>query len=102
MSSETKPLPELHQTVLNEQTLNALFRDLEACADVFAVIPKMSAGHITPTNITLTEGEALLTEGKLRGLQIRYHYDSAEWWDTLICMNGEVRITRIEQNFQSS
>ena len=99
MSSETKPLPELHQSTLDSETVSTLFRDLEACAEIFAVIPKVAPGHITPSNITLQEGEALLNAGDLRGLQIRYRFNDAEWWDTLICVNNEIRITRIQQDF---
>lgn len=94
-----KPLPELHQTVLTPETLRALFDDLEACTEVLAVMPKAGPGYVTPEDIGLKQGEALLTEGKLRGLQIRYRYQNEEWWDTLINRDGNTSITRIQQNF---
>lgn len=94
-----KPLPELHQADLDADTLEAYFRDLQACAEVFGVVPKMGPGYVAPNEIDLMEGKALLASGQLRGLQIRYHYQSAEWWDTLIVRDGAVRMTRIEQDF---
>lgn len=92
-------LPELHQTILDPKTVCALFADLEACTEVLAVLPKAGPGYTTPEDIGLHEGQALLAEGALRGLQIRYRYQSEEWWDTLILRDGQVHITRIQQNF---
>jgi len=94
-----KPLPELHQTVLTTETQAALFADLEACTEILAVMPKAGPGYVTPEEIGLKEGEALLNEGALRGLQIRYRYQNEEWWDTLINRNDQIHITRIQQNF---
>lgn len=103
MSDPKQPeLPELHQSELDPDTLEALFADLEACAEIHAVIPKAGPGHVTPASITLAEGRALLTAGQLRGLQIRYRYQGSEWWDTLIAVGGAVRITRIEQTYGES
>lgn len=96
----TEPtLPELHQTILTPETVRDLFADLKACTEVFAVMPKAGPGYVTPEDIGLTEGEALLVEGALRGLQIRYRYQNEEWWDTLINRDGQIHITRIQQNF---
>ena len=97
--TEPKPLPELHQTVLTPDTLRALFADLEACTEILAVMPKAGPGYVTPEDIGLAEGQALLSEGKLRGLQIRYRYQNEEWWDTLINRDGNIAITRIQQDF---
>jgi len=94
-----KPLPELHQTVMTTETISALFADLEACTEVLGVMPKAGPGYVTPKDIGLKEGQALLTQGSLRGLQIRYLYQNEEWWDTLINRDGQISITRIQQNF---
>jgi hypothetical protein len=98
MTTELK-LPELHQTVLTPETVRALFADLEACTEVLAVMPKAGPGYVTPEDIGLKEGEALLAKGALRGLQIRYRYQNEEWWDTLIHRDGQIHITRIQQDF---
>lgn len=99
MSTQPKALPELLQTALDAKTLDALFDDLEACTEILAALPKTGTGYTTPQLINLREGQRLLAEGKLRGLQIRYRYQGEEWWDTLIQRHGQVQITRIQQNF---
>lgn len=99
MSTDAKPLPELHQTVLDSDTLSALIADLKACATILAVMPKAGPGYVAPKNIELEEGAKLLERGELRGLQIRYEYQNEEWWDTLINRDGNIHITRIQQNY---
>ncbi|MBD5780849.1 hypothetical protein IEN85_15225 [Pelagicoccus sp. NFK12] len=96
---ETPKLPDLQQADLDEETLDRYFLDLQECAEVFAVIPKKGPGYVAPTAVELREGKSLLRSGQARGLQIRYGYQGAEWWDTLIVREGGVRMTRIEQNF---
>lgn len=98
--SATKPLPELHQSILDASMLDALFSDLEACANIIAVIPKFAMGYISQEVLTLEEGQSLFREGKLRGLQVRYQYQGDEWWDTLIAIPNGARITRIKQEFK--
>ena len=97
--TDTKPLPELHQSTLDTATLEALFADLEACTEILAVLPKAGPGHTQPENITLAEGKARLLAGQLCGLQIRYRYQGEEWWDTLIHRGDTIQITRIQQNY---
>ncbi len=92
-------LPELQQATLDDETLDAYFRDLQECAEIYAVIPKLNSGYVAPTAIELWDGKSLLSSGQVCGLQIRYRYQGAEWWDTLMVRDGVVRMTRIEQNF---
>jgi hypothetical protein len=99
MSTEAKPLPELHQSVFDEATLEVYIADLNACTEILVVMPKAGPGYVAPKSIQLEEGAQLLLAGKLRGLQIRYRYQNEEWWDTLINREGQIHITRIQQNF---
>lgn len=96
------PLPELHQTVLTADQLNALFSDLQACTEILLVMPKAAPGYVGVKEVSLEEGKQLLVNGDLRGLQIRYRYQNEEWWDTLIHRDGQIHITRIQQNFQNA
>lgn len=96
---EPGKLPELHEADLDAETIEAYFRDLQACAEVFAVIPKMGPGYISPSIVELGNGYELLRSGQVLGLQIRYNFEGAEWWDTLMVREGTVRMVRIEQNF---
>lgn len=100
--TNSNPLPELHQTVLTPDQLNALFNDLESCAEILFVMPKTAPGYVGIKEVSLQEGQQLLVNGSLRGLQIRYKYQGEEWWDTLINRDGQIHITRIQQNFQNA
>lgn len=99
-SNNEASLPELHQTILDDTTLSALFSDLETFTEVLSVIAKAGPGYVTPKNISLQEGHELITQDKVRGLQIRYQYAGDEWWDTLIKTPDGIRITRIKPDFQ--
>lgn len=97
-SPETLRLPPLQQTVLDPATLEALFRDLQACTQVVAVQPKlpgpprMSAG-LPP--LSLETARAGLADGSLAGAQIRYRYENGTWCDTLIRRPDGIRLVRI-------
>ncbi|HAV14460.1 MAG TPA: hypothetical protein DCX06_13365 [Opitutae bacterium] len=99
--TDAKPLPELHQNVLDSKTLAFFVADLKACAEILVVMPKAGPGYVAPKEIDLEEGARLLEAADLRGLQIRYRYQNAEWWDTLINRDGNIHITRIQQDFSS-
>ena len=93
-------LPDLHETVLDTETLSAYFDDLASHAEVFDVIakgaPQQYAGEQA---LDLAGGRALIESGLTRGLQVRYRFQGAEWWDTMICQADGVRLVRIEQHF---
>lgn len=93
-------LPALQQSVLDAPTVAALFRDLEACTEIIAILPKTHATvHIKPTTgLSLADAQAGLTDGSFRAVQIRYRYDSQEWCDTLMATPGGLRVVRICQD----
>lgn len=99
-SKDTPPhLPELQQSILDDQTLQQVFTDIDACTKVLQVIPKQTTtGYIEPRNIPLDHGYNLITQRKLRALQIRYLYDNAEWWDTVISLPQGFKIVRIKHD----
>lgn len=100
MSAEKQAkLPELQEADLDAETVEAYFRDLSECAEIIAVVPKMGPGYVSPSTVGLEDGYGLLRSGQVLGLQIRYRFDGAEWWDTLMVRNGVVRLVRIEQTF---
>lgn len=93
------PLPDLIHGGLDQETLDALQRDYLGCCTLLAVLPKAGAGMTAPASIPLDAGIAALRAGSLRGLQVRYHYDGAEWWDTLMrAPDGTLRIVRMQQD----
>lgn len=96
-------LPDLQQSVLDAETLEQLFSDLATCTEIIEIIPKAAAEGYVPehTHMTLDEARALLLNGQIRGLQIRYHYQGSQWWDTLLPApdNPGFRIVRIQHDF---
>jgi hypothetical protein len=105
MKSQAQPaspasLPELQEALLDSPVLEQLFSDIETCTGIIEVIPKMAARACAPqTAISLAQGRQLLLSGRLRALQIRYSYAGSQWWDTLMCHDGRVRLVRIQHNF---
>ncbi|MBX3743796.1 MAG: hypothetical protein KF833_00665 [Verrucomicrobiae bacterium] len=94
------PLPELNQAVLDSETLGRLFRDLSQCAEIVEVIPKFADRRMVEEGrLTLEEARALLESGAVRGVQVRYRYQGADWWDTLMVTGAGVRLVRIRHDF---
>lgn len=89
-------LPALTQAVLDPATLDALFRDLAACTEILAVVPKTTAqGMVAPLAIDLATARTGLASGQFRGVQIRYRYELKEWCDTLLATPAGVRLVRV-------
>jgi len=88
-------LPDLNQALLDTQTLNQLFEDIRQCTKFLEAIPKRGPGHADDSGVSLDEARTLLTNKQVRGIQLRYLYDNAEWWDTLIDMGNGVKLVRM-------
>lgn len=94
---ENTPLPALQDAILDPETLAQLFQDIHHCAVVDEVLLKggsesMASGQSVP----LDEALAALREGRVLGVQIRYWYNGANWWDTLMRTQKGIRLIRIE------
>lgn len=97
---QAKPLPTLHEGMLDSESLGALFRDLGALVEVVEVITKGGAvDRATPGRLTLETAEELLRTGAVRGVQVRYRYEDAEWWDTILALPRGFRVVRIQQDW---
>lgn len=99
-AAETLNLPDLHQATLDRFTLEQLFSDLEQHAEVSDVIPKFTQRSYVPEGpITLAEARKLIFFHTARGVQIRYRYEGAEWWDTIMAAPEGFRLVRIRHDF---
>jgi len=94
-------LPQLSDTVIDEQTVDALFVDITACTQLLEVIVKRAAGYVGDDRVSLDEARQLISDGAVRGVQIRYVYDGAQWWDTLMLTPAGIRIVRIRHDVQN-
>ena len=86
----------LQQSVLDPETLAALFSDIACFTQVKTIIPKVSPGVICgQDSITLEEARQGLADGRFRGVQVRYEYEGKEWCDTLLSTATGVRLVRV-------
>lgn len=90
-------LPEMHTALLGEAEVDALFRDLEACAAIHEINAKTAARGSVPEvgRLTLVEARRLLCERQVRGVQIRYRHEGIEWWDTLMVRPDGWQLVRL-------
>lgn len=90
-------LPELRIGTLDLAEVERLLNDIEACAQIAEIIPKHTAqGYVPePGTLTLDDARHLLRAPAVRGLQIRYHHDGADWWDTLMMHGDKYHLVRI-------
>ena len=95
-----KKLPDLHQAILDAATLQQLSADIIACTELLEVIPKYAGNSYVQDapSLTIHEGIQLLATGELLGLQLRYRYEGALWWDTLMRTPAGIRLVRIQHN----
>ena len=98
-------LPELHESVLDPDTVHQLVHDISSLTEILEIIPKGASDKYVadPTTqkngMDIELGRDLLLAGQIRGLQIRYRHNSAQWWDTLIALPEGFKIVRIQHNF---
>ncbi len=97
-------LPDLHTAELDAHGLNALLADIAALGEVTEIIPKQAAREqVTDgaTPLALDDVPGLFAKGA-RGVQIRYRFEGAEWWDTLMALpGGAFRLVRIQHDFSN-
>lgn len=94
-------LPELHTALLDDAGLEALFRDLEVCAEIMEINAKFAARDYVPEHarLNLAEAHQLLIQRAARGVQIRYRYEDADWMDTLLLQDNAYRLVRIRPEY---
>ncbi len=100
-SGEQQKLPDLNTTILNIGEVEQLLSDIEQFAQVTEIIPKFAArDHVQDTSsITVQQARELLASRGVRGLQLRYRYENADWWDTLMVSGDRFRVVRIRHDF---
>lgn len=94
--NEAIPLPELHEGALDEPTLDALVGDILRETRVIAVMVKGAATTLAEGgDVTLEAAIAMLREGSVRAVQVRYEHRGQLWSDTLLRTPQGVRIVRM-------
>ena len=91
-----KQLPELNQALLDWNTVEDLFDDLNACTRIIGVQAKQAASSFSEAEaLSLEEAMTLLKSGQVRSVQVWYDYQNQNWCDTLICRGDQVQLIRI-------
>jgi hypothetical protein len=91
--------PEMHQGLLDQATIAQYFEDLEH-AHVYDVLVKGAPKRYAEEgSFDLSRGRELFQSGHVRGLQVRYRWNDADWWDTLMRSAQGVRIVRVQHTW---
>lgn len=94
---EGAPLPPMQIAVLDTATLDQLFFDLAAAAELIEVIVKGGGElHAKAGPPVLDEAREAFVSRAILGLQLRYRHAGKEWWDTLMHTEEGIRLVRIE------
>jgi hypothetical protein len=89
------PLPLLVEGLLGDDEIEQLFAELASHARVLEVRAKSGPrDHASPERLDLDGAKRLLLTGATRAVQVRYHFDDAEWSDTLLRLPNGVRLVR--------
>jgi hypothetical protein len=92
-------LPDLHESLLDEATLDQLFVDLEALAEIIEVQLKGAPQQMTDgRSVALADAHEMLRSGAVRGVQIRYNHQGKQWWDTVMRLPEGFKLIRIQPN----
>ncbi len=95
-----KDLPELQDALLDEATVDQLFQDIAGHTQVLEIIPKhQQRGYVEDQSISMEQARQLLRDRACRAVQLRYVYDGAQWWDTLMPQPDGTRLVRIRHDF---
>lgn len=92
-------IPDLHEGLLDDATLDALFADIECAAELLGVSVKGGAKTMADESVaSLAHARELLRAGTVRGVQLRYQFQGAQWWDTLLRTQNGVRLVRVRHD----
>ena len=93
-------LPPMREALLNEEQVRQLFSDIEGYGSDIVLMQRSAPSRRATLSNTLTAEQFQiardsLLSGTVGRLQIRYHWQSANWIDTLERREDGVRLVRI-------
>ena len=99
MTDEPDKLPDVSEATLSDEDVASLVRDLRSLVAIEQIVIKTGQGGADDSaQPTLDEAAQVLLERAVRGVQIRYCYDDADWTDTLMPTADGVRLVRIRHD----
>jgi hypothetical protein len=97
LDADGAPLPPVQAAILDEETLEALFRDIDRGAELLGVQVKARPGTYAEAEApSLGRARELLLCGAVLGVQLRYRLGAEVWCDTLMRTPEGVRLVRVE------
>lgn len=96
-------LPPVQIAVLDAATVDQLFFDIGAAAQLIEIVVKGGGElHAEAGPLDLARARDALVSRRILGVQLRYRHAGKEWWDTLMHTDGGVRLVRIEHTFAAA
>lgn len=100
------PLPPVHIAEIDHEKLRELFCDVESLGEHIEIVLKHgSEGYVDPGSApSITDAMTQLLLGTALGVQLRYRFKGADWWDTVMRTTAGFRLVRIQrpQNAQDT
>lgn len=92
-------MPEMREGQLDAAQVEQLFADLASCTQVLAILEKGGQqNHAKTSHSNLIAARDRFLNREVLAVQIRYHYDNAEWIDTLLHSPTGIRVVRCQQS----
>jgi hypothetical protein len=99
------PLPDVHDKVLEGRAVEEWIHGVRECGALHEIVVR-GGGAYSDAPIAVTErdaakhlDDAMAHLRKGASVQLRYHFDGVEWWDTLMpLVGGKVRLVRIDRS----
>jgi hypothetical protein len=96
-------LPPMREALLSEEQVRQLFADIESLASDILLMQRSARSQRAAASKVTTEellrlAQATLLSGDVPRVQIRYHWQEANWIDTLERRDDGVRLIRIAHN----
>lgn len=88
-------LPPIHEATLDTQDVTLLFADIEQYGTAVTLISRRAGSNAPDQSEKLSSARDQLLSGSVRKLQIRYHWENANWIDTLESSPSGFRLIRI-------
>ena len=96
IDAEAPVPPPMSDAWLDEESLNRLFDDLAATQVLTVRVKGDPRVQVSDATVSLDNARELLFGGTVRGVQVRYLFQTWEWCDTIMAAKGRYRLVRVQ------
>jgi hypothetical protein len=98
--SPDEVMPEVYEGALDEEGLERLFAEVGQGAELLEVLLKGGdQERARGAGATLAQARAMLWAREVGAVQLRYRYEGAQWWDTLMRTAEGARLVRVRHGW---